>query len=318
MNSRRNLRERAWVSAKLGLDPIHQSRESRTRAGIADASFPSGVSVQLRHQPWQIFHQLPPLLRRKRTDGLFDFLKRVHGAKPPRNRQARKAAHRDSNLSGRGLAERVAVLRASHNLLVVLGLRPVLGRGFAAEEDQPGGAPVALLGQAAWHRLFGGRDDALGQVVQLDGEPFTVIGVLPPEAAFPRRDDLWVPLAMSPTDGEFGWFLRGIGRLKTGVSIDQARADLLRIHKNLADTRKVNEILARLYWPGQDALGKRIRQHENAPWLEVVGVVHDVKHYGVGEPMRPGQRMRHKRPLSHGKPPVLPFRLPQRVGRCVM
>lgn len=157
-------------------------------------------------------------------------------------------AQRDFNLSGAGLAERVATLRASYNLTDVLGLVPVLGRSFTAEEDQPGGAPVALLGHAAWQRLFGGQPDVLGQTVQLDGQPFTIVGVLPPQAAFPRRDDLWIPLAMSPTDGN-GWFLSGMGRLKPGVSVAQAQADLLRIHKQLVETRPVNDITSPVVAP---------------------------------------------------------------------
>ncbi len=150
-------------------------------------------------------------------------------------------AQRDFNLSGIGLAERVEVMRTSHDLLDVLGLRPIAGRGFTQEEDQPGGSRVAMLGHGAWKRLFGGRTDAVGREVQLDGEPFTIVGILPPEAAFPRRDDFWVPLALSPTDSN-GWYLRGIGRLKAGITMHQARADLLRIHKGGIDARKVNEI----------------------------------------------------------------------------
>lgn len=156
--------------------------------------------------------------------------------------------HRDYNLSGVGLAERVAAARVSFNLTEVLGLTPVLGRGFTAEEDQPGGARVTLLGHGAWQRLFGGRMDVLGQVVNLDGQPFTIVGVLPPAAAFPRRDDFWVPLALSPTD-ESGWHLNSIGRLKPGVTLGQARADLLRVHRNLAETRKVNEITSPVIAP---------------------------------------------------------------------
>lgn len=68
--------------------------------------------------------------------------------------------------------------------------------------------------------------------MRLSGEPYTVIGVLPREAVFPDQVDLWVPLAADPNESD-GWYLNGIGRLKHDVSIEQARADLLRVHQTV-------------------------------------------------------------------------------------
>jgi putative ABC transport system permease protein len=135
----------------------------------------------------------------------------------------------DYNLSGFGGAQRIKAARVTRDMLEVLGLQPVLGRNFSLYEDSPGGAKVILLGYDLWQRLFQGNRAALGRVVKLSGEPYAVIGVLPREAVFPDQAELWVPLGASPNEST-GWYLNGIGRLKRGVSIEQARADLLRVH----------------------------------------------------------------------------------------
>jgi putative ABC transport system permease protein len=135
----------------------------------------------------------------------------------------------DYNLSGFGGAQRIHGARVTVDMLRVLGLQPVLGRNFSPQEDSPGGAKVALLSYNLWQRLFQGNRAALGRVIKLSGEAYAVIGVLPREAVFPDQAELWVPLAAGPNDST-GWYLNGIGRLKHGVSIEQARADLLRVH----------------------------------------------------------------------------------------
>jgi len=146
------------------------------------------------------------------------------------------------NLSGQGTAtERITGLKVTHNLTEVLGLQPVLGRGFGADEDMPGGAPVALLGYRTWQRLFAGQRDVLGQIIRLDGQPYTVIGVLPTAADFPQANAVWITLGLTPDDRS-GWFLQGVGRLKKGVTLEQAKADLVHIHKGMLETRQVNEI----------------------------------------------------------------------------
>src|SRR5262245_58100033 len=97
------------------------------------------------------------------------------------------AAYDDTsfNLSGHGEAERIEGALVTHDMLSVLRLKPILGRGFLPEEDRRGGPRVALLSHGLWQRLFGGRRDVLGQVLQLNGEPHTIVGVLPPEAVLP-------------------------------------------------------------------------------------------------------------------------------------
>jgi predicted permease len=148
------------------------------------------------------------------------------------------------NLSGLGQAQRVNAASVTFNLLDVLRLKPALGRNFLPEEDRPGGAKVILLGHDLWQRLFQSDPNILGRVLQLNEEPYTVVGVLPREALFPDQAELWTPLQASPKpiDGK-GWYLSGIGRLKAGVTIEQAQADLLRVHKGMIATgAKVNEV----------------------------------------------------------------------------
>ncbi|HVP48302.1 MAG TPA: ABC transporter permease, partial [Bryobacteraceae bacterium] len=123
----------------------------------------------------------------------------------------------DFNLSGLGSAQRVHGAEVTYDLLDVLGLKPALGRNFLPEEDRPGGAKAVLLGYDLWHRQFNGDPAVLGRILQLDKRPHTVVGVLPPEAAFPGQAQLWVPLQLDPNKNT-GWYLNGVGRLKRGVT----------------------------------------------------------------------------------------------------
>jgi predicted permease len=148
------------------------------------------------------------------------------------------------NLSDNGSAQRVECGNVTHDLLPVLGLAPVLGRNFLPEEDKPGGAKVVMLGFDLWQRMFQGDRNVLGRVLKLDNETYTVVGVLPREAVVPDRAELWTPLAADPDPAKAtGWYLNGIGRLKQGVTMEQATADLLRVHKGMIQQgQKVNEV----------------------------------------------------------------------------
>jgi predicted permease len=145
------------------------------------------------------------------------------------------------NLAGPERADRVEGARVTHDLLVVLRIHTVLGRGFLPEEDRPGGRKVVLLGHSLWQRMFGGRTGVIGEAVLLNSESYTIVGVLSPEAVLPSRAELWIPLATN-AEAPGGWFLNGVGRLKRGITLEQARDDLTRIHKGMITTRRVNEI----------------------------------------------------------------------------
>ena len=133
-------------------------------------------------------------------------------------------------LTGRGNPEQLIGLHASATLLPALGVEPVLGRNFSADEDRPGGERVVLIGQGLWQQRFNRDPSVLGQALTLDGAPYTIIGVLPEAAsAFPLNPFvIWVPrpaevpfIARSQLDNG-GYFFQAIARLRPGVSVAQA------------------------------------------------------------------------------------------------
>ena len=132
-------------------------------------------------------------------------------------------------LSGQGETESVAGPRASANFFQVLGVDPILGRTFQPGEDQQGGPRVTVLTYGLWQRRFGGDPGVIGQQLTINGEGYTVIGVLPASFQFAlRNNDLWLPY--QPTQNQLTRrFMHGtnlIGRLKPGVDPAQATSDL--------------------------------------------------------------------------------------------
>src|SRR5688572_1413978 len=124
----------------------------------------------------------------------------------------------------------------SENFFDVLGVAPLLGRTFAAEDHERGGAQVAVLGYELWQRRFGGDSSVVGRALALDGEAVTVVGVMPPRFEFPVGGDLWVPRVYEGWEAqsrtEDFWYV--VGKLKPGVSIEASRAELDGIAAQLA------------------------------------------------------------------------------------
>jgi putative ABC transport system permease protein len=143
------------------------------------------------------------------------------------------------NYSRQGSAGTMNILLVTSGFASVFQLQPVLGRGFLEEEDRPGEPKVVMLGYGFWQREFGGSPSALGETLKLDGEVHTVVGVLPSDADFPERADVWVLFQRDRND--VTWYPRGIGRLKEGVTLEQAREDVGRIHRAMIERRPVNE-----------------------------------------------------------------------------
>jgi predicted permease len=134
-------------------------------------------------------------------------------------------------LSGDGPPEQIQLTRASPSLFSVLGVMPVLGRGFAAEDAVPGNEQVVILSHRLWNTRFGARADVLGSDLQLDGRPFRVIGVMPERFGFPDTNmDAWMPFAFTPeqiSDAERGTeFSFSIGRLRPGATIEGLNAEM--------------------------------------------------------------------------------------------
>ncbi|HZF41230.1 MAG TPA: ABC transporter permease [Blastocatellia bacterium] len=138
-------------------------------------------------------------------------------------------------LTGDQQPEALNGLLASADFGRVVGMAPALGRGFAAEEDTPGKAHVALIGDGLWRRRFGANPQILGRNVQLNGEPYTIIGVMPPNFNFPNPNiEVWAPLALDLSKYDRGTaFLTGVARLKPNATVEQARADLQNIAEQL-------------------------------------------------------------------------------------
>jgi predicted permease len=146
------------------------------------------------------------------------------------------------NLSLEGVAERVEGAVVTHDMAEVLGIQPLLGRDITAEDDLPGAPGVVLLGHDLWQNRFGGDPDLVGTTLRLDGETYEIIGILPQEALFVGEAEVWAPLQLDVEANPWSWYLNGVGRLKPGVTVQQAQQDLERIHKNRIETREVNEV----------------------------------------------------------------------------
>ncbi|HWN45622.1 MAG TPA: ABC transporter permease [Thermoanaerobaculia bacterium] len=139
------------------------------------------------------------------------------------------------NVTGGEEPERVRGARVSASLLPLLGVNPVLGRGFLPEEDRAGAPMAVLLGHGYWQRRFGADPKVIGQALSVNASPATVVGVMPAGFGFPNDAELWVPLSM---DGEEALqrssvYLLVLGRLKPGVSLDRAGEDMAVIAKGL-------------------------------------------------------------------------------------
>ena len=135
-----------------------------------------------------------------------------------------------------GEAERVEGASITANLLPILGVRPLLGRNFLPEEDEDGKDNVVLLGHGLWQRRFGGDRSVVGRVITVNGRPHTVAGVMPPRFNFPERGEAWVPFGAprwATEERSNRQYAGALGRLKSGVSLQQARADLAAISASL-------------------------------------------------------------------------------------
>jgi predicted permease len=129
------------------------------------------------------------------------------------------------NLSGGAQAEHVRGVRVSEDFFRALGVYPAAGRAFTHEEDTPGGTRVVILTDGLWRRSFGGDSGVIGRTVTLDDEPATVVGVMPPQFRFGAGADLLVPMRARP-GSNVDPNAEVVGRLKPGVSLQQAQAEL--------------------------------------------------------------------------------------------
>jgi len=132
-------------------------------------------------------------------------------------------------VTGSGEPESIPAVRTSANFFSVLGVEPIIGRTFQDGEDQPGGPKITMLTYGLWQRKFGGDNQVIGRSITINGDSYTIIGVLPASFQFALRPgDLWLPYQPTPSQVSRR-FMHGtnlIGRLKAGVSVTQAQAEL--------------------------------------------------------------------------------------------
>src|SRR5882724_10478823 len=143
-------------------------------------------------------------------------------------------------LLGPDSAERVNTAVVSANFFDVLGVKPLLGRAFVAGDESHNADAVLLLSYEYWHGRYGGDPNILGKVFQMNNRPHTVIGVLPPIPQYPVENDVYMPTSQCPTRSSQRFIanrrarmMTAFARLKPGVPLDQAQADLATIAARL-------------------------------------------------------------------------------------
>ena len=131
------------------------------------------------------------------------------------------------NLSGDGEAERVTGFVVTARFFDVLRVRPLHGRTFTPDEDQPGRTPVALISERLWERRYRRDTAIIGRRVEFNGRQVTVIGVMPAAFRFQSREaDIWAILTLTPPTRRGPFFLRGLARLRSGVTLEQANREM--------------------------------------------------------------------------------------------
>ena len=187
----------------------------------------------------------------------------------------------DRTLLGRGEPERLPTSNTTPSLAAVLRVQPAVGRWFTDEEGRPGGPKAVVLSHGLWTRRFGRSPAVIGESIVLDGQPFEVIGVMPATFAFPfPRVEAWTTYQVDESMGFglFGW--PGVARLRDGVSLETARAELQGLIAGMAeaypdDPRAIGNVNTRLTFVGVPLKTRELGNIARALWivLGAVGVV---------------------------------------------
>ena len=151
------------------------------------------------------------------------------------------------NLTGLGEPERITSAEVTAGFFNTLGVQPVRGRVFAAEEDRPGANNVAIVSEGFWQRRYGRDEAIIGKSLTLNDKPYTIVGVMPAGFRFPGDFEIWLPLALDPAKefhGEYFSIVEVVGRLKPGVSAQTAQNELNLIARNAAGEVKDPSTLA--------------------------------------------------------------------------
>jgi putative ABC transport system permease protein len=209
--------------------------------GANTAIFSVVNAVLLRPLPYRDAGRLVVLWDRKQEEGLTE-MPTSHRNFLFWRQQCRAFEHltaaqsRYFYVTGTDKPRQIRAVAASANVFSLLGVAPLLGRGFLPEEETAGRDRVIVLSHAFWRESLGGAADVIGRTLNLDGVTYVVVGVMPPGFWFPfqRPVPFWVPLVLQP--GEIGRGTRGFARLKEGVTQEQANAEMAVMAQRLEQT----------------------------------------------------------------------------------
>lgn len=184
----------------------------------------------------------------------------------------------DRTLLGRGEPERLTVSHTTPSLGAVLRVQPAVGRWFTEDEGRPGGPKAVVLSHGLWTRRFGRNPRVVGESLLLDGQPYTVVGVMPATFTFPfPRVEVWTTHQVDETMGFglFGW--NGVARLRDGVSLETARAELQGLIAGMADAypddpRAAGNVDTKLTFVGEPLKTRELGNVTRALWILLVAV----------------------------------------------
>jgi len=176
------------------------------------------------------------------------------------------------SVSGASQPTRTTVAAVTPEFLTVFGIEPMMGRDFTASDDKKGAAPAALVSYGYWRQYFGSAQDLSESHLKINNSVYSVIGVLPPGFRFPDDVDVWIP---ADTEGEnpsrTSHNYSAVGRLKDGVSVEQARGDISTIARRIYQANEKSDYLLRdgNVIPLQDSITGKVR----SPLLILLGAV---------------------------------------------
>jgi predicted permease len=190
-------------------------------------------------------------------------------------------ARENVTLTGDGDPERIVVVHATPSLAPVLRVAPAFGRWFSEQEARPGATPVAVVSHGLWVRRHGGDARIVGRTLNVGGVRTEVIGVMPASFAFPDpRVDMWLPDPIERSSGFGLWSYNGVARLRDGVSVGDARAELNRLLPDVVNTFPgdvfaIGNVETRLIFTGKTLKEATVGGVARALWtlLASVGVV---------------------------------------------
>jgi putative ABC transport system permease protein len=177
-------------------------------------------------------------------------------------------------VTGLGDAEQVQAVQVTPGYFGLLGVAPLYGRGFSRAEEAGGGAPVVILSHDFWQRHYGARRDVIGRTVVLDGKPTTIVGVMPATFRPPRfgwiaEQDIWLPFGATATNRSWGHVLHVVARVRRGIPLRAAGAELAAITAQLARNDPADEGLTATVVPLAQVITGDVRR----PLLVLLGGV---------------------------------------------